>query len=143
MQVRRVGVDQCRVRAGGVVQALDERGVGRGRPAAERVAGPQRREPHVRQPLLVAAGVGHGEAVPGHPVVVVQHPGHGVGEGQVGPGPHVPEQVGVVVQGARVVPARPGEQAHPVDAGQVVHGAGPHRRHRSTLAAGGPAPESR
>ena len=103
--------------------------VGRGRAAAERVALAQGREPDLLEPPLEGAGVGHAEAVAGHPVLVVQHPGDGVGEGEVGPGPEVAEQVGVVVQGARVAAAGAGEQADPVDPGQVVHRAGPHRRH--------------
>ena len=136
MQVRRVRGEQTGIRAGGVVQALDEGGVGRGRAAADRVPLAQRREPDLVDPPLEGAGVGHREAVAGDPLLVVEHAGDGVREGQVGPGPDVSEQVGVVVQGGRVGTAGAGEQTDPVDAGQVVHRAGLHRRHGVTLAGG-------
>ena len=59
-------------------------------------------QPDPLDPLLEGAGVGHGEAVARDPVLVMQHAGHGVREGDVGAGPQVPQQVGVVVQGGRV-----------------------------------------
>ena len=136
VEVRRVRGEQPGIRAGGVVQPLDQGGVGRGGAAAARVALAQGREPDLVDPPLEGDGVGDGEAVAGHPAVVVQHARDGVGEGEVGPGPDVAEQVGVVVQGARVVAGVAGEQADPVDPGQVVQRAGPHRRHRAHASGG-------
>ena len=72
MQVRRVRGEQAGIRAGGVVQALDERGVGRGRAAAGRVALAQRRQPDLVDPALEGRRVGDGEAVAGDPLVVVE-----------------------------------------------------------------------
>ena len=79
MQGRRVGGERAGIRAGGVVQALDERSVVGRRAAAERVARLQRRQPDPLDPLLEGCGVRHGQAVARHAVLVVHDAADGVG----------------------------------------------------------------
>ena len=80
----------------------DEGPVGLGGAAAQRQALTQWRQPDGVEPVLERRGVGDSEAVAGDALVVVEDAGDGVGEGEVGPGPEVSEQVGVGVAGGGV-----------------------------------------
>ena len=134
MEVRRVRREQPGIRAGGVVQPLDELGIGGGGAAAPRVPLAQRREPDLLEPVVEGRRVGDADAVAGHAAVVVEDAAHGIREDEVGARPDVAQEVGVVVERARVVAGPSGEQADAVDPREVVERAGPHRRHRVTLA---------
>ena len=89
----------------------DEGPVGLGGAAGQRQALTQRRQPDGVEPVLERRGVGDGEAVAGDALVVVDDPGDGLGEGEVGSGLEV------------------SEEADAVDPGEVVQGAFAHRRH--------------
>ena len=129
VKVGRVLRQQGGIRSRGLMDPRDEGPVGLGGAAAQRQALTQRRQPDGDEPVLERRGVGDGEAVAGDALVVVDDPGDGLGEGEVGPGPEVSEEVGVGVAGGGVATGVAGEAADAVDPGEVVQGAFAHRRH--------------